>query len=114
MTCMHLARAERADLLDLLAGLTPQQWDVPTLCEGWRVRDVVAHMISYEGLGRREVFRRLTRGRFQLGRVNEVGVAEMRDAAPDELLALLEQRLDPSGLTTAFRGRIALVDGMVH
>jgi uncharacterized protein (TIGR03083 family) len=114
MTCMHLARAERADLLALLTDLTPQQWDAPTLCAGWRVRDVVAHMISYEGLGRREVARRLTRGRFRLGRVNEVGVAEMRDTAPDELLALLEQRLDPNGLTTAFKGRVALVDGMVH
>ena len=51
MTLMPLARAERADLLELLTGLTPQQWDGPTLCTGWRVRDVVAHMISYEGIG---------------------------------------------------------------
>src|ERR687894_355212 len=43
MTLMHLARAERADLLELLTGLTPQQWDGPTLCTGWRVRDVFAH-----------------------------------------------------------------------
>jgi uncharacterized protein (TIGR03083 family) len=25
--------------------LTPAEWDAPTLCEGWRVRDVVAHLI---------------------------------------------------------------------
>ncbi|GLX97296.1 maleylpyruvate isomerase family mycothiol-dependent enzyme [Herbidospora sp. NBRC 101105] len=35
--------AERGELADLLAGLTPGQWDAPTLCEGWRVREVVAH-----------------------------------------------------------------------
>ncbi|WP_433220682.1 maleylpyruvate isomerase family mycothiol-dependent enzyme [Dactylosporangium sp. CS-047395] len=34
---------ERADLADMLAGLTPEQWDAPTLCAGWRVREVVAH-----------------------------------------------------------------------
>ncbi len=36
--------AERADLAALLAGLSAQQWEVPSLCEGWRVRDVAAHL----------------------------------------------------------------------
>jgi hypothetical protein len=31
---MALATAERADLVDLLAGLDPAQWDAPTLCDG--------------------------------------------------------------------------------
>lgn len=35
--------AERREQAELLAGLTPQQWDAPTLCAGWRVREVVAH-----------------------------------------------------------------------
>ena len=114
MTCMDLARAERADLLALLTDLAPHQWDSPTLCTGWRVRDVVAHMISYEGLDRREVYRRFVRARFSPGRANDIGVAELRDAGPAELIALLEQRLEPSGLTTGFGGRVALLDGMIH
>lgn len=36
--------AERSELADVLDTLTEQQWDAPTLCKGWRVRDVVAHM----------------------------------------------------------------------
>ncbi len=43
---MALARAEREDLLDLLGGLTPAQWRAPSLCAGWSVRDVVAHVLS--------------------------------------------------------------------
>ncbi|MFI6095948.1 maleylpyruvate isomerase family mycothiol-dependent enzyme [Lentzea sp. NPDC051213] len=35
--------AERRDQAELLAGLTEEQWDAPSLCEGWRVREVVAH-----------------------------------------------------------------------
>jgi uncharacterized protein (TIGR03083 family) len=35
--------AERREQADLLAGLTPQQWDAPSLCAGWRVREVIAH-----------------------------------------------------------------------
>jgi uncharacterized protein (TIGR03083 family) len=114
MTVMHLARAERADLLEFLTGLTPQQWDAPTLCAGWRVRDVVAHMISYEGLPGRDLVRRFAEGRFRLAGVNAVGVGEMRGTRPDELLALLEQRLEPNGLTTGFGGRVALLDALIH
>jgi|DEB0MinimDraft_10_1074344.scaffolds.fasta_scaffold00983_6 uncharacterized protein (TIGR03083 family) len=36
-------RAERQSLLDLASSLTITQWDHPSLCEHWRVRDVVAH-----------------------------------------------------------------------
>ena len=35
---------ERADLADVLAGLAEDDWDKPTLCAGWRVREVVAHI----------------------------------------------------------------------
>src|SRR4051794_8421016 len=45
---MTMARDERAELVDLLVTLTPEQWDAPTPCTGWRVRDVVAHVFSYD------------------------------------------------------------------
>lgn len=37
--------AERTGLAGLLQNLTEEQWDHPSLCEGWRVRDVVAHIL---------------------------------------------------------------------
>lgn len=42
---MSLASAERTALIDLLEGLGP---DAPTLCEGWRTRDLAAHLIVRE------------------------------------------------------------------
>ncbi|QEV21338.1 maleylpyruvate isomerase family mycothiol-dependent enzyme [Streptomyces alboniger] len=36
--------AERRELASLFDGLSPAQWDAPSLCAGWRVREVVAHM----------------------------------------------------------------------
>lgn len=36
-------RAERAELAEVFAGLRPPQWDTPSLCAGWRVREVLAH-----------------------------------------------------------------------
>ncbi|SDM17045.1 maleylpyruvate isomerase family mycothiol-dependent enzyme, partial [Allokutzneria albata] len=38
--------AERAELAALLTDLPAHQWDAPTLCEGWRVREVVAHITT--------------------------------------------------------------------
>jgi uncharacterized protein (TIGR03083 family) len=37
-------QAERERLAALLGGLAPEQWAAPSLCAGWRVRDVAAHM----------------------------------------------------------------------
>jgi len=36
--------SERRSLADLLEHLTPEQWETPSLCAGWRVRDVAAHI----------------------------------------------------------------------
>ena len=36
--------AARLDLADLLEGLEEAEWDKPSLCAGWRVRDVAAHV----------------------------------------------------------------------
>jgi uncharacterized protein (TIGR03083 family) len=36
--------AERRSLADLLERLAPEDWDRPSLCDGWRVRDVAAHL----------------------------------------------------------------------
>ena len=36
--------ADRRDLAEVLDGLTATQWDAPSLCAGWAVRHVVAHL----------------------------------------------------------------------
>ena len=36
--------AERRELAGLLDGLSAEQWDAPSLCDGWAVRQVVAHL----------------------------------------------------------------------
>ncbi|WP_335755624.1 maleylpyruvate isomerase family mycothiol-dependent enzyme [Streptomyces sp. 3211] len=43
-TIASAVAAERRELADVLDSLTPEQWDAPSLCTGWRVREVAAHM----------------------------------------------------------------------
>ena len=109
-----MAQQERAELADFLASLRPEQWDHPSLCGGWRVRDVVAHVISYEEHGGVDLARRLARARFRPGRLNEVALAEYRHLAPAELVDFLRSHARPRGLTAARGGGVGLVDALIH
>lgn len=111
---MSLARDELADLADFLATLRPDQWEAPSLCTGWRVRDVVAHMFSYEELSTVGLVGRFITGGVLPDRVNAVGVAAFADSGPNELLALVRDHQQPRGLTAGFGGKIALTDGVIH
>jgi uncharacterized protein (TIGR03083 family) len=53
---LHLFAGERAALLDLLADLSPAEWERPTICTGWSVQDIAAHLLA-DDIGR------LSRGR---------------------------------------------------
>lgn len=43
---IELFPVERAALLELLAGLTPEEWAKPTGCAGWSVKDVALHILG--------------------------------------------------------------------
>ena len=40
--------AERQALLQLLSGLTDDQWATPTVCPGWTVKDVALHVLGVD------------------------------------------------------------------
>lgn len=59
----NLMWAEMADLGDLLHTLSEDQLDTPSLCAGWRVRDVIGHMC----LGHTTPFAKLLRNGLKYG-----------------------------------------------
>jgi len=65
-TIKDMIAAQRAELAEVLAGLPGPGWDQPTLCAGWRVREVVAHitMPFRYGRGRFALELAKSRGRF--------------------------------------------------
>lgn len=109
-----LARDERASLAELLGSLTEEEWDSPSLCAGWSVRDVVAHHLSYDELTTAAMVARFRRNLFRFDRANDDGLDAMVGVGPEQLLDLLRRHLTPSGLPTAFGSRIALLDCMIH
>jgi uncharacterized protein (TIGR03083 family) len=111
---MAMAREERTDMADFLASLRSELWDQPSLCRGWRIRDVAAHAISYEEHGLADLIKRLARARFRPGRLSEVALAEYAGRDPQDLVAFLRNHLTPRGATARFGGRVGLVDAMIH
>lgn len=114
MDVMREAGQDRQELAALLSELSPQDWEIESLCTGWTVRDVVAHVLSYEGLGPVAVGARMARGRFTFGRMNAVALRDQQTATPEELMERLRRFPQPTGLTAAMGGAIGLVDGLIH
>ena len=46
-----LFAGERSSLLELLAGLSAEEWAKPTVCPGWSVKDIALHLLA-DDLGR--------------------------------------------------------------
>src|SRR3989440_5834155 len=79
-TIRDMIAAQRAELAEVLAGLPATSWDEPTLCAGWRVRGVVAHItMPFRFTGRR-VALELAKSRGRFHQMADRGAR--RDAAP--------------------------------
>jgi len=77
--------AERSTLADLLEGLAASEWAVHSLCPGWRVRDVAAHLTP-----------------------------STDDRSTDQLVADLRAPVPGPGLHLGRSPRDALVEVLVH
>ncbi len=114
-----LAEAQNDALVAELRALNPEDWNAPTDCERWRVKDIVAHLLGWA-----EFFTSASEFRLQLRALvpgkrelptatdvqNELQVNDRRDLSPQELLAGLEKAL-PRFLT--FRTRATRMAGIV-
>ncbi len=82
----ELVHRERKALIDDLAGLTPGQWEVPSLCGGWTVHDVAAHLVDNARTTRLGIVVAMVRARLDFDRQNDTGVAREKGVTPAETL----------------------------
>jgi uncharacterized protein (TIGR03083 family) len=82
-----LVHAERAALAADLADPTGQQWATPSLCAGFSVRQVLAHLTAGASLGRARWLAGVIRCRFDFDKMVAMRLAEQLGASPAETLA---------------------------
>lgn len=110
----QLAADERRDFADFLETLSVDQWSAATLCADWNVRDVVAHVISYEDAGPLVLAGAFLRSGFRPNRVNERRRGLYADHTPEQLIEFLRSHPNPHGLTAGVGGGIGLGDCLIH
>ncbi|MFE2562082.1 maleylpyruvate isomerase family mycothiol-dependent enzyme [Streptomyces sp. NPDC059352] len=108
-----MVHAERAALIEDLARLDDEQWEKPSLCEGWTVHDVVAHLVDTARTTRLGFVVGLARARFDFDRQNAVGVTRERGATPQATLERL-RRVAPRRTTPPAPLDSRLVEEVVH
>jgi uncharacterized protein (TIGR03083 family) len=84
-----LVGEERSDLVALLRTLTNDEWDTPSLCTGWRVRDVVAHLL-YDSMPVPRYFLGLVSAGFSPERMNARAVEQASGLETSKLVEALE------------------------
>ena len=104
----------RTSVADLLAGLTDDQWEHPSLCDGWRVRDVGAHLSLAATARTAEVMRSVVAARGSFDRmIRDVSIA--RAARPyDAIVADLRGIVGSRRLAPGTLWRDPLIDALVH
>lgn len=105
--------AQRLRTTDLLEELTPEQWDQPSLCECWTVRDVAGHL----------TLQQMTLGSALLialrhpGGVNHLIYASSRDRAKlptDQLIAEIRGMVGSRRHVFGMTPFETLIDNVVH
>src|SRR5260370_20880532 len=81
--------AESLALGDLRGPATEAQWDTPSLCAGWRVREVIAHMTMAARYSEEEFMAELRRCDFDFGRLSNQIAARDAELPASELAASL-------------------------
>jgi uncharacterized protein (TIGR03083 family) len=104
--------AERSALATDLADLTPAQWDTPSLCPGWTVRDIVAHLSATASLNPATFFVGMAKAGFNFEKFANGQIAKHLGPDPAATLggfrSLRDSTSAPPGPKTSWLGEIVV------
>ena len=104
---------ERASLADLLTALSAEEWERPSLCPGWRVRDVAAHLtLAHAGLA--FALPALVRARGSFDRMVHDTAVTAAAAPTDRLVADLRAMVGSRRHAVGTTELEPLIDVLVH
>jgi uncharacterized protein (TIGR03083 family) len=90
----QLIHRERAATADLLAGLTPEEWAEPSLCAGWSVQVMAAHIVNGAEQTPAHFMARMAANGFRFNTTMDRDARSTGTRTPDELIDRLRARTD--------------------
>lgn len=104
--------AERGALANELADLAPAHWDTPSLCTGWTVRDLIAHLSATASLNPGTFFIGMAKAGFNFDRFANGQIAKHLGADPvatlTEFRGLQNSTSAPPGPKTSWLGEVVI------
>ena len=102
--------AERAALAADLQTLSDAQWATASLCSGWSVRDVLAHMTATAKMNPPQFMGKMLMSGFSFNKMATKDIAVERGASPAETLARFKAEINstrhPPGPTDTWLGEV--------
>jgi uncharacterized protein (TIGR03083 family) len=106
---------QRRLLADLLADLAEEQWEQPSLCAQWRVKDVAAHLaLTPQSPGLPAILVKAARYRFDFDRLNRDLAVTYADRPASELVTSLREFADSRRKPAITTLDNLLFDTLVH
>lgn len=114
MSDIHaLVTQERLIVANMLDTLNESQWNSPSLCTGWTVRNVAAHLVMPLEVGLGSFMLRMLKYRFDFNRLADAAAREdTRSGA--ELSAVIRANADHKFKPPGFGYEAPLTDSYVH
>ena len=110
----QLLRAEREELIGFLEMLTEEEWATPSLCEGWTVRDVAAHLAVAPHVTPPHTLVGVLRAGFSLNAFVHDSAVRYARRGTEEILDALRRDARTGAKPFGVPAPAPLVDALVH
>ena len=114
-TSWRVIERERLSLAALLENLTADQWNAPSLCDGWRVKDVAAHVaLTPQAPGPLSMLVEGVRAGGRFHKINRDFAVRHADRSGADLVAELREHAASRRLPRVTNYRNIVMDVLVH
>ena len=111
---LEAARPERLALVELLETLTAAEWATPSLCRGWTVQEVAAHLAWAPALSLRQELAEVVRAGFRQNRMIADTALRWSRRGPEAIVSQLRRNALADARPPLVPAVAVVVDAVVH
>ena len=105
----------RTDLAGYLETITPEQWNTPSLCDQWKVRDVVGHLVGGANkIPMGSMIGMMAKNGFNLNKMLAAGAIEEGRRSPEELVKAMREAVSLRNTPPMAKPEDTLCDTVIH